>query len=76
MALNARAKSKNNQTILFDVFYDDGSRSSNRKVPASECAGQDEENAAKAYIAEQDRQIAAASGCLRGDIKKITRSAK
>ncbi len=76
MALNARSKSKPSQYVLFDVFYDDGSRTSNRKIPACELTGEDEENAARAFVAEQDRQIAATSGCPRGDIRKIIRSAK
>lgn len=76
MALNARAKSKSTDYLLFDVFYDDGSRTSNRKVPAAVLAGADEESAVKAFIAEQDRKIAAASGTPRGEVVSICRSGK
>ncbi len=73
MALNARAKRKSNEYILFDVTYEDGSRTSNRKVPAAEFAGFDREGAAKAYIEAQDRKIGEASGMPRGAIKTIFR---
>ena len=37
--------------VLFDVLYDDGSRTSNRKVPGSELGGIDGDLPAKPYIA-------------------------
>ena len=74
MALNARAKKKSSEYILFDVVYDDGSRTSNRKVPAVELAGSDEDAAAKAFVEAQDRKIAEASGTWRGAIKEIVRA--
>ena len=38
----ARMKPKAvNTTVLFDVFYEDGGRASNRKVPGSEVGGLD-----------------------------------
>ena len=61
--------------IAFDVLYEDGSRSSNRKVASSELAGPDGDAAARAIIEAQDRQLAALSGRPRGAIKSITRSA-
>jgi len=61
-------------TVLFDVFYVDGSRSSNRKVLSSILAGLDGEEAAKATIEAQDREIGLASGRPRGVIKSIARS--
>jgi hypothetical protein len=59
--------------ILFDVLYEDGSRTSNRKVPGSELAGIDGDLPAKTYIEVQDRQIAEISGKPRGPIKSLTR---
>jgi hypothetical protein len=61
-------------TVLFDVFYDDGSRSSNRKVLTSIVDGFDGEEAAKATIEAQDREIGLASGRPRGVIKSIVRT--
>jgi hypothetical protein len=59
--------------ILFDVLYEDGIRTSNRKVPGSELSGIDGDLPAKTYIEAQDRQIAEVSGKPRGPIKSLTR---
>ena len=59
--------------ILFDVLYEDGSRTSNRKVPGSELGGIDGDLPAKTYIEAQDRQIAEVSGKPRSPIKSLTR---
>jgi small subunit ribosomal protein S21 len=48
--------------ILFDVLYEDGTRTSNRKVPGSELGEVDGDLLAKTYIEAQDRQIAEISG--------------
>jgi hypothetical protein len=59
--------------ILFDVLYEDGSRTSNRKVPGSKLGGVDGDLPAKTYIETQDRQIAEISGKPRSPIKSLTR---
>ena len=59
--------------VLFDVLYDDGTQTSNRKVPGAELAGIDGDDAAKPYLEEQDRKIAEMSGKSRGAIKSVTR---
>ena len=59
--------------ILFDVLYEDGTRSSNRKIPGSELDEIDGDLLAKAYIEAQDRQIAEISGKPRTAIKSLTR---
>jgi hypothetical protein len=59
--------------ILFDVLYEDGTRTSNRKVPGSELGGVDGDLPAKACIEAQDRQIAEVSGKPRSPIKSLTR---
>ena len=64
-----------NTSVLFDVFYEDGSRTSNRKVPGSEVGGLDGDAPARAYIEAQDRQIGERSGMLPRSIKRIVRSA-
>jgi hypothetical protein len=62
--------------VLFDIAYQDGTRSSNRKVPSSEVGGLDGDTPARAYIEAQDRDIALKSGNPRGPIKTIIRSPK
>jgi hypothetical protein len=63
--------------VLFDVEYEDGSLSSNRKVPASEFNPfDDEEDVARAYLEAQDRDIAEKSGRPRGRIKSIAKTKK
>ena len=59
--------------ILFDVLYEDGTRTSNRKVPGSELGGIDGDLPAKTYIETQDREIAENSGKSRSPIKSLTR---
>ena len=44
--------------VLFDVFYEDGSQRSNRKVPSTILGGLDGDAPARAIIEEQDRAIA------------------
>lgn len=72
MAMNAR-KNRTTEYALFDVLYEDGTRSSNRKVPLAELDGADADKAAKAFLLAQDRKIAEASGNPRGGIKSVAR---
>jgi len=71
----ARKKPVDSAFVLFDVIYQDGTRSSNRKVPSSEVGGLDGDGPARAFIEAQDRKIAEMSGNPRGPIKTIVRSA-
>jgi hypothetical protein len=64
-----------NAFVLFDVVYEDGTRSSNRKVAAAELDMIDADASARAIIEAQDRKISEVSGRSRGAIKAITRSA-
>ncbi|HYG84656.1 MAG TPA: hypothetical protein VD978_00190 [Azospirillum sp.] len=64
-----------NGFVLFDVLYQDGARTSNRKVPSSLVGGLDGDDPIRGFIEEQDRKIAEMSGNPRGPIKSITRSA-
>jgi len=59
---------------LFDVFYQDGSRRSNRRVPSELLGGLDGDAPARAAIEEQDRIIAERSGGPALAIKSIRRS--
>jgi hypothetical protein len=75
---NAMAKKRTNDAefVLFDVLYEDGSRTSNRKVPSAALGGLDGDEPARAIIEEQDRKIAEVSGRPRGPIKSISRSSR
>lgn len=72
----ARKKSKpvENGYALFDVIYEDGSRSSNRRVPRSILGGLDGDEPARKAIEEQDNAIAEKAGRPRIPIKTIMRS--
>lgn len=77
MAKTAKKKVNPNATvIMFDVIYQDGTQTSNRRVPAELVGGFDSGDEVKAYIEAQDREIAEKSGRPRGPIKTISRSAK
>ena len=55
------------------MIYEDGAQTSNRRVPPELVGGLDGEGPIKAFIEEQDREIALKSGRPRGAIKTITR---
>ncbi|MFN0194718.1 MAG: hypothetical protein ACKVP5_22545 [Aestuariivirga sp.] len=59
--------------IMFDVVYEDGTRSSRRKVAATELAEHGDDHALTA-IMNQDRKIAEMSGKNRGPIRSLERS--
>jgi len=56
------------------VFNQDGSSTSNRKIPSADLGGLDGDTPAKSIIEAQDRKIAEMSGRPRGPIKTISRS--
>lgn len=71
------AKKKPNgkaEFVLFNVTYEDGSVTSNRKVPAEEIGGLEGDAPAVAIIEAQDREIAERSGRPRGPIKALERA--
>jgi hypothetical protein len=72
----ARNKSKPVESgyVLFDVLYEDGSRTSNRRVPRSLLGNLEADEPARTAIEEQDEAIAERAGRARLPIKKITRS--
>ncbi len=61
---------------LFDVYYEDGTRSSNRKVPDSELAGPGGDDAALTFLTGQDQKIAERSGLAPRAIKRVVRSGR
>jgi len=62
--------------VLFDVVYEDGTQTSNRKVPATELGGLDGDDPARTIIEDQDQKIAAMSGARRAQIKSLARAGK
>lgn len=60
--------------VFFDVAYEDGSQRSNRRVPAELLGGLEKDAPARAFIIEQDREIAEKSGRPVLAIKSIRRS--
>jgi hypothetical protein len=62
--------------VLFDVLYEDGTVTSNRKVPRSMLGGLEGDAPARAVIEAQDREIAERSGRLRAPVKSINRAAR
>jgi hypothetical protein len=71
MAMKSRASTS---FVMFDVVYEDGSRSSNRKVPTSALGGLDGDEPARGILEAQDRDIATASGRPRSVVKSIART--
>jgi hypothetical protein len=70
----AKKKPVDNGFIMFDVVYEDGARSSNRKISTSELDPFAGDASARAIIEAQDRKIAEMSGQPRGPVKTIKRS--
>jgi hypothetical protein len=62
--------------VFFDVLYEDGTQTSNRKVPSSELNDLDGDLLAKPYLEAQDRKIAEMSGKPRGPIKSVARASR
>jgi hypothetical protein len=76
---NPMAKKKNpkieDNFVMYDVIYEDGSKSSRRKVNAAGLMRDEIEAFALTEIMNQDRKIAEMSGKSRGQVKSITKSA-
>lgn len=71
----ARKKTKTTtEFVLFDVFYADGTRTSNRKVPSAALGGLEGDAPAQEILEAQDQEIAERSGRARSPIKEIKRS--
>ncbi|TGD97401.1 hypothetical protein [Methylobacterium nonmethylotrophicum] len=75
--LRSKQKPKVQDTgyVLYDVYYEDGSRRSNRRVPRAALLDLDADTAIRQAIEEQDRDIAEKSGRPPLAITKIVRSA-
>jgi len=71
----ARKPAMCGEFALFDVFYEDGSQRSNRRVPRDILGGLDGDGPARTVIEEQDQLIAEKSGKPPLAIKSLRRSA-
>jgi hypothetical protein len=71
-----KPQARPNGFVLFNVFYEAGTQTSNRKVPAAELGGLDGDTPARAFVEAQDRDIAEKSGRPRGRIKAMSRARK
>ena len=60
--------------VFFDVLYEDGRRTSNRKVPSTDVDKDDGDQLTRTYLEAQDDKLAELSGTPRGQIKSIVRS--
>jgi hypothetical protein len=58
---------------FFNVFYEDDSQRSNRRVPTELLGGLDDDEAVREFILSQDREIAEKSGKAPLEIKSIVR---
>lgn len=73
MAKKKNAKIEDN-FVMYDVIYEDGSKSSRRKINAAGLQKDEIEDFARTEIMTQDRKIAEMSGKPRGNIKELSRS--
>ena len=74
MAKRIKSRPQERGFVLFDVFYGDGSRASNRRVPAEILGGLDGDEPARLLIAEQDEAIAQKAGRPGREIQSLERS--
>ena len=70
----ARKPTAKESFVMFNVTYEDGTMTSNRRVPEAILGGLEGDAPALAVIEEQDRQIQEQSGRSRGTIKAIVRA--
>ena len=69
----ARKPTARTEYVLFNVYYEDGSQRSNRKVPAEILGGIDGDEPARKLVEEQDREISGKSGMPPLRIARIVR---
>jgi hypothetical protein len=58
----ARKPTPRTEFVLFNVYYEDGTQRSNRRVPAELLGGIDGDEPARKLIQDQDREISEKSG--------------
>lgn len=76
MAKRTKSKALDTEYTMFDVVYEDGSRTSNRRVPTALLGGLDGDEPARVAIEEQDQAISEKSGEPPLAIATLVRSTK
>jgi hypothetical protein len=69
----ARKPTARTELVMFNVYYEDGSQRSNRRVPAEILGGIDGDEPARKLIEDQDREISGKSGMPPLGIARIVR---
>ena len=69
----ARKPTAKLEFVLFNVLYEDGTMTSNRKVDSTELGGLEGDAPARLIIEAQDREIVERSGRPRAPIKSVDR---
>ncbi len=70
----ARARKKSAPVfVMFDVVYEDGTLSSNRRIPGEALEDIFSKDPARDFIESQDGKIASQSGIKKPKIKSVTR---
>jgi hypothetical protein len=69
----ARKPTARTELVMFNVYYEDGSQRSNRRVPAEILGGIDGDEPARKLIEDQDREISGKSGLPPLRIARIVR---
>ena len=72
-----KPKTKPPAFVMFNVTYEDGTVSSNRRVPGDALVspfGESEEDLARTAIEDQDNEIAQRSGQHRPKIKSVAKA--
>lgn len=70
----ARRKATDADDVLFDVTYEDGATSANRRVAAKALAGPQGDAAAQGILQERERRIAGMTGRAGRRISTVRRS--
>jgi hypothetical protein len=60
--------------VSFDVFYEDGTRTSNRKILLADVSGLEGDLPAQAFFEAQDKEIEHRSGRAKPKIASVVRS--
>ncbi len=72
--MSRKKQAEKAEFVLFNVVYEDGSLSSNRRVPNAALGGLDGDTPARTIIEAQERDIAQRSGVPRSPIKALKRA--
>jgi hypothetical protein len=72
----AKKPGSRSEFVFFNVLYENGTQRSNRRVPSDIASGAEGEAAARAFIEQQDREIAEKSGLPALPIKSLSKASR